>query len=184
MNRVFQARGFFRVPDLTDVSPFLNATDVMQEDVPWDALGDMGIAAGRIGPGVHSVIHVHPVVTQVTYVTDGMLTVRMREAASQAPYDLSLSRGQAVVTRPGTLFQLRNDSDAPADVLYIVSPSYVFEKEGDDIRYDDAVLMTKSWDNPAITGFDVAAFRNLVDRTQTARADALRRLAARKGVTL
>ena len=37
MNRVFSARGFFTVPDGTDVSPFLNATDVMQDDVPGRA---------------------------------------------------------------------------------------------------------------------------------------------------
>ncbi len=35
MNRVFEARGYFTVPDGTEVSPFLNASDVMQKDVPW-----------------------------------------------------------------------------------------------------------------------------------------------------
>lgn len=184
MNRVFQARGFLTVPDGTDVSPFLSATDVMQKDLPWAALGEMSIAAGRIGPGVDSWIHVHPIVTQVTYVTDGILTVRMRELASPVPYDLSLGRGDAIVTQPGTLFQLRNDSDAPVDVLYIVSPSYVFEMNEDDVRYADAVLMARDWDEPAIAGFDAASFRTLVDRTRIARADALRRLAACKGVTL
>lgn len=54
MKRTFERRGFFTVPDGTDVSPFLNATDSQQSDVPWGALGDMSVAAGRINPGVAS----------------------------------------------------------------------------------------------------------------------------------
>ncbi len=54
MNRVFQPRGYFTVPDGTEASPFLNATDVMQDDVPWDALGETSIVSGRISPKVHS----------------------------------------------------------------------------------------------------------------------------------
>src|SRR5580765_5693383 len=128
MNRIFSARGFSTARDGTEVSPFLNATDVTQDDVPWSALGEMSIAAGRIGAKVHSWVHVIPAVTQVTYVCSGRLTVRMKDLASPEPYDLELRPGHAVVTQPGTLFQLRNDADAAANVLYIVSPSYVFEK--------------------------------------------------------
>jgi hypothetical protein len=36
MKRVFEPRGFFTVPDGTDVSPFLNATDSKQPHVPWE----------------------------------------------------------------------------------------------------------------------------------------------------
>jgi hypothetical protein len=49
MNRVFLPRDFFTVPDGTDVSAFLNATDLTQ-DVPWGALGEMSIAAGCVRP--------------------------------------------------------------------------------------------------------------------------------------
>jgi mannose-6-phosphate isomerase-like protein (cupin superfamily) len=133
MNHVFTPRGYFTVPDGTEVCSFLNATDVTESDVPWGALGEMSIATGRIGPKVHSWVHIHPAVTQVTYVYSGGLTVRMRDASSPEPYDLELRPGQAVVSEPGTLFQLRNDSDAAAEVLYIVSPSYVFEMEGGEV---------------------------------------------------
>jgi hypothetical protein len=67
MQHVFEPRGYFTVPDGTDVSPFLNATDVNQRDVPWGALGEMSIASGRIKPGVNSWVHIFPAVTQVTY---------------------------------------------------------------------------------------------------------------------
>jgi mannose-6-phosphate isomerase-like protein (cupin superfamily) len=184
MNRAFSARGFFTVPDGTDVSPFLNAFDMMQDDVPWGALGELGIAAGRIPPGVHSWIHLHPVVVQVTYVVSGTLSIRMRDLDSATPYDLALAAGQAVVTRPGTLFQLRNDSDAPAEVLYIVSPPYVFEMTDGKVVYDDAVLVAPEWGDERVGQFDAAAFRQLTAAASVARVEATRRIAAAKGVTI
>src|SRR5882672_3609160 len=122
MNRMFEPRGYFTVPDGTEVSPFLNATDTNQSDVPWDALGDMSIAAGRIKPGVTSWIHCHPVLVQVTYVVSGQLTVHMKGPGDASPYRRDLQKGQAVVTSPDTWFQLQNSGTVPPEVLYIVSP--------------------------------------------------------------
>ena len=48
MNKVFKAERFFTVPDGTDVGPFLNASDTNQKGVPWGALNEVTIAAGRI----------------------------------------------------------------------------------------------------------------------------------------
>ena len=93
MHNVFQRRGFFKVPTAQKLDPFLNATDVSQDDVPWNALGDLSIASGRIGPHVHSSVHMHPVVTQVTYVVSGSLTVRMMEPGAQEVYELSVRDG-------------------------------------------------------------------------------------------
>ena len=159
MNRIFQARGYTTVPDGTDVSAFLNATDTTQDDVPWGALGEMSIASGRIGPHVHSWVHVHPAVTQVTYLLAGKLTVRMKDTAAVEPYDLPLAVGQAVVVGPGTLFQLRNFSEVTAEVLYIVSPSYVFEKECGEVRYDDAIRLTRTWEELAASNYDVPSLK-------------------------
>ena len=182
MNYIFTARGYFTVPDGTEVSAFLNATDVTQGDVPWGALGEMSIAAGRIGPKVHSWVHMHPAVTQVTYVRSGGLTVRMKDASSPEPYDQKLQPGQAVVCEPGTLFQLRNDGDAVAEVLYIVSPSYVFEMEGGEVRHDDAILVARTWDEIAAANYALPALRIDHFEARARRAEALRRVAKRKGV--
>jgi len=179
MNRIFRPRGFFTVPDGTDVSPFMNATDAMQQDVPWGALGDMSIAAGRIGARVMSWIHVHPVVTQVTYLVSGRLGIRMKEAKLPQPYDLELGAGMAVLTEPGTLFQLRNTNDEVAEVLYIVSPSYTFEMADGKAVYDDAVLIAKTWEELGAACGDAHAPRT--PGYEARRTDALRRLAARKG---
>lgn len=179
MNRIFRPRGFFTVPDGTEVSAFLNATDDSQDDVPWGALGDMSIAAGRIGAGVHSAIHMHPVVTQVTYLVSGRLGIRMQDDPAAEPYDLHLAPGEAVVVRPRTLFQLRNTSDAAAEVLYLVSPSYVFEMDGKRIVHDDATVLGASWE--ALRAAPASAMNAY--QASAARAESVRRLAARKGET-
>ena len=180
MNRVFEPRGCFTVPDGTDVSPFLNATDINQKDVPWGVLGEMSIAAGKIRSKLHSAVHMHPVVTHVTYVVAGKLTVRMKDTGGF--YDLPLHSGQAALTKPGTLFQLRNDSDAVADVLYIASPSYVFEIGAKGIVYDDAVRIADSWEELEKCNYDVPAIRISASEANVNRERSKRRLAAAKGI--
>jgi mannose-6-phosphate isomerase-like protein (cupin superfamily) len=181
MQQVFRALGYFTIPDGTDVSPFLNATDVQQPGVPWDALGELSIAAGRIAPGVHSWIHVHHVVTQVTYLLAGTLTVRMKDTSATAPYDLRLQAGQAVVTRPGTLFQLRNDGGSVAELLYIVTPSFVFEKDDDTVRYNDAWLVAPTWEDLPARSSDIVALEVTPYEAYASREESIRRLAAKKG---
>jgi mannose-6-phosphate isomerase-like protein (cupin superfamily) len=177
MNKIFKPIGFFTVPDGTDVSPFLNATDPMQHDVPWGALAEMSIAAGRIGPGVISWIHTHPVVTQVTYLVSGRLDIRMKDPKAGEPYTLELRAGEAVLTEPRTLFQLRNMSDGVANVLYITSPPYVFESVDEKVIYDDAVLIAKTWEDLDAV---VPRLGTTVDEGLASRTSAMRRLAARK----
>ena len=168
------------MPDGTEVSHFLNATDVYQDDVPWDALGDLSIASGRILPRVHSSVHMHPIVTQVTYVVSGSLTVRMMDAGAAEAYELSVNPGSAVITRPGTLFQLLNDSDAVAEVLHIVTPSYVFEIERGAVKCDDALIVAANWEDLVAANYDVPALTIRPDEVGTRRAESLRRLAMRK----
>jgi mannose-6-phosphate isomerase-like protein (cupin superfamily) len=180
MNRIYQPRGYFTVPDGTDVSAFLNATDASQDDIAWGALGEMSIASGRIDPKVRSWVHVHPVVTQVTYLVAGTLTVRMKDVSAAEPYDLALQAGQATVAQPWTLFQLRNDSDIPAEVLYIVSPSYVFEVEDGEVRYDDATLVARTWEELAVSNYLVPGLKVSAEEAKARRAEAMRRLALRK----
>jgi mannose-6-phosphate isomerase-like protein (cupin superfamily) len=178
MNRIFRTGNYFTVRDGTAVSPFLNATDTKQPEVPWGLLGEMSIAAGRIRPGVQSSIHIHPAVTQVTYLLAGRLTIRMRDAAAAEYYDLALQAGCAVVSQPGTLFQLRNDSDRNAEVLYIVSPSYVFEMEGHDVRHDDAILVARAWKDLASSSFEIPQISHYEARAR--REESLRRLMQQK----
>jgi hypothetical protein len=89
-----------------------------------------------------------PFVTQVTFVRSGNLAVRMKGPDDTEPYILPLAAGQAVLTEPGAFFQLLNEGSERCDVLYVVSPAYVFElspKGG--VRYDDSLVLDEDWDH-------------------------------------
>ena len=153
MNRIFSPGKFVTVPDGTEVSAFLNATDSTIGDVPPGVLEGMSIAAGRIAPGTRSKIHAHPAVTQVTYVVSGDLMVKMQHPGEAQPYMLEVAAGSAVVSEPGALLQLCNETEQNVDVLYIVTPSYVFETGADgQVIYDDSTLVAQDWD--ALDGLD------------------------------
>lgn len=180
MNQIFKPRGYITVPDGTDVSAFLNATDESQKDVPWGILQDMSIASGRIKPGIDSWIHMHPVVTQVTYLISGLLDVRMKDDREKKPYDLSLKEGEAVLVEPGTLFQLRNRSDRVASVLYLVSPTYVFEMVDKEVIYDDAYLVAKTWEELEEADYNVSALKVSKSEAIALRSESFSRIEARK----
>jgi hypothetical protein len=122
----------------------------------------------------------HPLVTQVTYLHAGSLTIWMKEPNRSTRYSLTLNAGQAVLTEPCTLFQLRNSGPSAAEVLYIASPSYVFEMVGDKVVYDDAVLVAKTWEELEAAKFEVPALRVSPEETKVIRTESLRRLQARK----
>ncbi len=159
MKRIFESSDFFTVPDGTDVSILLNASDVIQTTLPSGSIGDISIAAGKVRPGISSWIHSHPAVMQVTYVTLGRLTVWMKDTEVPRPYAQSLESGQAVVCQPGTLFQLQNVTDTTAEVLYIVSPSYLFETEGTQIVYDDAIMVAETWGELEAAKYEVPGLK-------------------------
>jgi hypothetical protein len=117
---------------------------------------------------------VMPFVTQVTFVRRGTLTVRMKAAADSEPCTLVAQADEAVLTAAGTFVQLVNETGSPCEVLYIVSPAYVFEQQDGKVRYDDSVVLDEGWE-------DLAALRWQVPRalpTIEDRREALLRLAA------
>lgn len=144
MNRLFRISSPLRVPDGTLVSPFLNARD-STGGLPFDLPDGFSVAAGTIEADSKSKIHVMPFVTQVTFVRRGELTVRMKAAKDAGPYTLMLRADEAVVTEPGTFLQLVNDTEEPCEVLYIVSPAYVFEIDHGQVIYDDSLVLDETW---------------------------------------
>lgn len=94
-----------------------------------------------------SAIHVHPVVTQVTYVVSGRLTVRMRGPDDAEPNELVAEAGAAIVTEPGVPVQLANDTEEDIHVLYVTSPAYLSVRDDGRPVYDDAILLD-GWSAP------------------------------------
>ncbi len=185
MRKIFDTSSFTTIADGTDVSAFLNPMDAMQSHLPWGVLGDMSLASGRILAGVVSRIHVHPVITQVTVVLSGEITVLMKESDDDSsPYVLKLNKGQAVVTKPGTFLQLKNSSKIVAEVLYIASPAFVFEVNDDGLSYDDAIILHESWDELRQSGYAMPALELSAYEANALRLESIRRLEAQRGLSL
>jgi mannose-6-phosphate isomerase-like protein (cupin superfamily) len=180
MKRIFKIGQMFEIPDGTKVSPFLNPLDSNEKDLSHRLLSGMSIAAGEIPPDVKSKIHLHPLVSQVTWVIEGQLQVWMKGPKDSAPYSLDLQAQQAVFTEPQTYFQLVNPSQsASGRVLYLVSPAYVFEMEGDRVTYDDAVILDQDWEQLAGQKWHIEELDNLPDVARR-RQEAITRITNRK----
>lgn len=176
MNKVFSIAAPFQAPDGTWVSPFLNAKD-SQSDLPFDLLDGFSIAAGMIDPVSCSKIHVMPFVTQVTFVRSGNLAVIMKRPSDAGVHTLRLAAGQSVLTEPGEFFQLINEDRERCEVLYIVSPAYVFDMDLDgSVLYDDSLVLEEDWAHLAMAEWRAA--KAMPTREQ--REGAIRSLLERK----
>jgi hypothetical protein len=177
MNRVFEPVLFFPLPDGTWLAPVLSPWDVNARSMGQDALPGASIAVGEIAAASASKPHLHPIVTQVTWLLEGALRVRMKGRQDAAPYELNLAAGQGVLTEPMTFFQLVNPGAArAARALYVVTPAYVYVpgEEG----YDDAVVYEQSWEELTAAGFPTGSV-DPVEMARTKRATAVARLSAR-----
>jgi len=159
VNEVLHADAYAAVADGTEVAALLNATRGPAIN------GDLSLANGRLAPGTRSAVHFHPVVTQLTYVLTGTLTVWMQGKDNPEPYRLAADRGGTIVTQPGTLLQLGNETEAIATVLYVVTPGYL-----QDLDFDDAVIAGPSWDKLHTTQLDRETLRAFTRRRAAAKA--------------
>jgi len=161
MNRVFSITKSIVVPDGTIVYPFLNSKDCTS-NLPWGLVNDVSLAVGDILPNTHSKIHVHPVVTLITWVVFGTLQIKMKDLTEHEPYTVTLAPEQVALTKPGTFLQHINTTSSPCRALYIVSPAYVFlMKEDGTVEYDDAIALDLEWDKLAVQKWQVPHFTDI-----------------------
>jgi hypothetical protein len=151
------------VPDGSIVNGFLNSMD-NTSGIKFGLLETLSIAGGQLAPGIRSKIQNMPLVTQVTYILRGQLTVKMKEEQTPQHYTLYLKANQAVLTKPRTYLQLLNESDEVCTVLYIVTPSYVFEFEENRVAYDDSVVFDEDWETIESSSWQPNPFSTLNDR--------------------
>jgi quercetin dioxygenase-like cupin family protein len=175
--RIFEPGDFLGVADGTEVSAFLNPSDNTAAVPPLPADADVSMAAGRINPGVTSLIHFHPVVTQITYVVSGTLAVTLKPPSEPDATRLIMASGQAFVAEPETFIQLANPSLETVHVLYIVSPAYVYvaDENGHTI-YDDAVCVSSTWEELARSGWETSLREKLRNHSAHNRQAAIARL--------
>ncbi len=145
MNKTFKPSAFFKIPDDTWISPFLNSNDSMS-DLPFDLIDGFSIAKGKVEGKPTSLIHVHPHVSQVTFVLSGKVVLKMKGMMDRNPYEIALESGNAGVTGKGEYFQIINPHSEECHVLYVVSPAYLFEMDNSKVIYDDALILIRSWE--------------------------------------
>ncbi len=171
MRRVFVQPDPKRVPDGTLLSEMLR-------------VDGFSLAAGVIEPGLSSKIHLHPFVTQVTYVQSGRLMVWMRGPSDEKPYSLELISKQACLTEPGTFFQLVNPAYEPSHLLYIVSPPFLFETgPTGNVVYNDAVVLDGNWEDLARDKYDLGKLVKHFPTAQERQKSAERLALMRKATT-
>jgi hypothetical protein len=168
MNRIIAPEVFFRAHDGTLVAPFLNCKDVLST-LPFNFVNGFSIAVGKIEKRTDSKIHIHPVVTQATYVLSGRIDVTMKGRKDPVPYTLSIEKNCAALLAPDEFFQLKNPYDDDCLVLYIVSPDYLFVMENNKVMYDDAVVLDLTWDELARVHWNPPALnRDFIHERQAA----------------
>jgi hypothetical protein len=141
---VFSIRNWINIPDGTSVAPFFNPKDCTSH-LAWDLLENVSIAAGEIEQ--ESAIQTLPLVTQITFALSGSLQVIIKDAEDDFPIVLSVESNEAVLMKPGSLFQFRNAGKGACRVLYIVSPAYLFELDNTGmVIYDDAFIVSENWE--------------------------------------
>lgn len=154
MNRLFKKTNYIP-PDITDgtkIFPFLNPKD-SESGLPFHLFDGFSIAAGEIEYGHPSKVHFHPFLTQVTFVADGKLDIRMKDTlddtllSTSRPYKQTVEKDQAIVTRPKAFLQLTNPQKLTCKVLYITAPEYLFEMNAqNEALYDDAIILEETWE--------------------------------------
>ena len=160
MRKIFSPGKGFQVPDATKVFPLINCQDPASR-LPGDPLEEFSLAAGEIEPAQHSKIHIMPLVTQVTFVLQGKLEVWMKDADQLEPYSLRLEEEQAILTRPGTFLQFRNNTTALCRVLYMVNPAYLYLIKEGQMLYDDSVVLDEDWEDLGKINWKPAKLRSL-----------------------
>lgn len=174
---VFSMNHWINVPDGTSVAPFFNPKDCTS-DLPWDLVDNFSIAAGEIQK--ESLIQTLPLVTQLTFVLSGTLEVMIKNTDHAEMVTLQVEANQAVLMKPGSLFQFRNKGDTPCRVLYIVSPAYLFEMdELGSVFYDDAYVLMEDWEQLKLQVWKPQGMAP-IESIQKARQESYERLKARK----
>jgi mannose-6-phosphate isomerase-like protein (cupin superfamily) len=175
--RVFSIRDWIEIPDGTSVAPFFNPKDCTSK-LPWDLTDDFSISAGEIKH--KSSIQTLPLVTQVMFVLSGKISVVLKEAEQDAPITLSAEANEAVLMKPGSIFQLLNADKEPCKVLYIVSPAYLFElDETGSVVYDDTFIVNESWSDLEQQNWKLLGLASK-ESLKIARDESYQRLALRK----
>ena len=128
----------------------------------------VAMAIGELGVAQCSAVHVHPKLTQITYVLLGTLTASTRERNQQRPTEITVKQGECMVTPAGVQLQLANHTAGITKVLYVTSPGYLHLVDANGrVIFSDAIVLGADWehtDPAAPSAAQIAEFEKLRDK--------------------
>lgn len=178
MKQIFEPKDFFTIPDNTLIAPFLNSKD-STSNLPFDLIDGFSAALGLVKQQTESLIHFHPHVVQVNYIISGKVNLKMKGTTDSYPYEIELKQGQAAIVQKNEFFQLKNPFAEDCQILYLVSPAYLFElSKSGEVIYDDAIVLNENWQELESQNWNLNKFKS--NRSLAARKRSLERLKKNK----
>jgi mannose-6-phosphate isomerase-like protein (cupin superfamily) len=177
MNRIYKIENGVVVPDGTTVYEIIGPIQSKKAGLP--IIEEESLAYGELDPEEKSNVHVHPIITHLTWVVSGKLTVGMKDKRSDKMYFIDVAPNETVLTEPGTFFQLINNGSEICKVLYIVAPAFIFEiDDAGTILYNDQIVLDFDWDELERRNWTIPELNDL-DLIRKQREESLRRLNAK-----
>jgi uncharacterized cupin superfamily protein len=144
MNYLYKKSDRILVPDGTFLQPIIGAN--ISQKLGIKHIKGCSLAVGILPPGKSTSIHIHPVCLHLAWVISGELTAYMKDVTSDSKYCLTAGPEEVITTEPMTFLQLANESDSELQILYICAPEFIYEVDGDQVVYNDAVVLEETWD--------------------------------------
>lgn len=174
MNRIYRIEKGIVVPDGTEVFEIIGPVQSSKTGLP--IVEEQSLAFGKLDPGEKSSVHVHPIISHLTWVVSGTLTVGMKDPASKEMYYINVRPRETLLTQPGTYFQLLNNSSDVVEILYIVSPAFIYEVADDGtVLYNDQIVLDMDWEQLALCNWTIPELADM-HKIRRAREKSMRRL--------
>ena len=174
MNNIYKIEKGIVVPDGTTVFEIIGVSQSKTEGLPITK--EQSLAYGKLAPGEKSKVHVHPVISHLTWVISGQLTVGMKDKKSSEMYFIEVAPRETVLTEPETFFQLINNSDQVCEVLYMVAPAFIFEvNEQGEILYNDQIVLNLGWKELAERNWQIPELED-IETIRKMRDESLKRI--------
>jgi mannose-6-phosphate isomerase-like protein (cupin superfamily) len=179
-DRVYKIENGVEVPDKTMVFPIIDPEQQRQSGL--EIFEPMSLAMGELEKGEVSSIHVHPIIAHVTWVLSGKLQVKMKDHEHQEAYTLDVDTNQAVLTKPGTFFQLINRGSDTCKILYQCAPAFVFDMdENGTVFYNDAIVLENyTWEKLQQLNWDIPELKEDIESIKKRRLETIEKMQQKK----
>lgn len=179
-DRLYKIEDGVEVPDKTMVFPIIDPEQ--QRKAGLEIFEPMSLAMGELDKDEKSSIHVHPIIAHVTWVLSGELRVKMKDQEHDEAYELDVAPNQAVLTKPGTFFQLINRGVDTCKILYQCAPAFVFDMDANgQVFYNDAIVLENyTWETLAQQNWDIPELKEDIESIKKRRQEAILRMQSKK----